>query len=296
MIQVFRTSQKKNSTNNHTTRSNLRKAMAVRMSNRANYSVGDRMTMWEVLERAAKTKFGYNIKVVKARWITKQVEDLSFIISVVKADPAPTEKSRTIADINMKEYFNPSDTSVDETTVRITKKNTRSLENRYQFSTTKGVSWGVGGNIGAQVMGLATAGGSASIGGSYGKQKSTTTENEQSQAHGFEIGYEQEEKICVQPHTKMKATITTYAMKYEQGYTIKLSLPKGVTLNLMYKNRCNQWCCGASLGRISASELLSELPGYSEEDDVVSFLQDGTLSWIGEGSKVEKSVEPLSVI
>ena len=254
----------------------------------------EKVTMWEVFERAAKNKFGYNIRVVKARWVTKQVEDLSFEITVVKADPAPTEKSRTIADINMKEYFNPSDTSVDETTVRITKKNTRSLESRYQFSTTKGVSWDVGGNIGAQVMGLATAGVSGSIGGSYGRQKSTTSENEQSQAHGFEIGYEQEEKIYVQPHTKVKATITTYAMKYEQGYTIKLGLPKDVTLNLMYKNRCNQWFCGASWGRISASELLNELPGYSEEDDKVSFLQEGTLSWIGEGSKVEKIVEPLS--
>jgi len=62
----------------------------------------------------------------------------------------------------------------------------------------------------------------------------------------------------------------------------------------MYKTRCNQWFCGANWGRIAAADLLSELPGYSEEDDKVSFLQEGTLSWIGEGSKVEKIVEPLS--
>ena len=145
-------------------------------------------------------------------------------------------------------------------------------------------------------MGLATAGASGSIvEGNGGRKKFITSKKEQKQAPGFEMIYEQQEKICIQPNTKVKATITTYAMKYEQGYTIKLSLPKEVTLNLMYNNRCSQWFfCGASWGRISAAELLGELPGYSEEDDKVSFLQEGTLSWIGEGSKVEKIVESLT--
>jgi len=62
----------------------------------------------------------------------------------------------------------------------------------------------------------------------------------------------------------------------------------------MYKNSCHQWFCRASRGRITAVELLSEFLEYSEEDEKVSFLQEGTLSWIGEGSKVEKIVEPLS--
>ena len=40
-------------------------------------------------------------------------------------------------------------------------------------------------------------------------------------------------------------------------------------------------CCGANWGRLWASDLLSELSGYSEDDEMVSFLQNGTLSWIG---------------
>ena len=79
-------------------------------------------------------------------------------------------------------------------------------------------------------------------------------------------------------------------MKYEQGYTIKISLPKDFSMSVMYKN----WCCGANWGRLWASDLLSELPGYSEDDEMVSFLQNGTLSWIGEGSKIDKTVEPLT--
>ena len=169
-----------------------------------------------------------------------------------------------------------------------------SFGNRYQFSTTEGVNWNLGGNIGAQVMGVAMAGGNASFGASYGKQKSTTTESEQNEARGTEFSYEQEEKILVQPMTKVTALITTYAMKYEQGYTIKISLPKDFSLSDMYKNRWNQMCCGANWGRLWASDLLSELPGYSEDDEMVSFLQNGTLSWIGEGSKIDKTVEPLT--
>ena len=107
------------------------------------------------------------------------------------------------------------------------------------------------------------------------------TQNEQNEARGTEFSYEQKEKILVQPMTKVTALVTTYAMNYEQGYIIKISLPKDFSLSVMYKNRWNQMCCGANWGRLWASDLLSELPGYSEDDEMVSFLQNGTLSWIG---------------
>ncbi len=96
----------------------------------------NRLTMWEVFERAAKRKYGSDITVVKASWITKQVRGLEFEISVVKVDSEPREKTRTTADIHMKEYLNPSDKAEDETIVRISKKRTTSLGSRYQFSST----------------------------------------------------------------------------------------------------------------------------------------------------------------
>ena len=185
--------------------------MAVQMSDYSNsYSVDKRLTMMEVFERAARTKFGDDIRVVKARWITKQVEELDFEVSVVKTDPAPTEKNCTIADITTKEYFNPSDTSMDETVINLTKKNMRPVGKLYQFSTRKGVNWDLGGSFGAQMMGLATAGACGSIvEGNGGRKKFITSKKEQKQAPGFEMIYEQQEKICIQPNTKVKATITT---------------------------------------------------------------------------------------
>ena len=186
--------------------------MATRMSSYSTSRAKDeRLTMWEVFEGAAKARYGSQIKVVKAPWVTKQINNLGFEVSVVRADLEPKEKTRTTADINMKEYINDSDKSVDETIVRVSKKRLRSFGNHYQFSTTEGVNWNLGGNIGAQVMGVAMAGGNASFGASYGKQKSTTTESEQNEARGTEFSYEQEEKILVQPMTKVTALITTYS-------------------------------------------------------------------------------------
>ena len=200
-------------------------------------SQGERLTLWELYERAAKNKYGQHIHVMETHWAMQLVENLGFEVAVIHSDPEPTEKTRIIADINMKEYINYSDKGVDETLVRVAKKKTQSLGSRYQFSATKGVNWGVGGNIGAQVMGLAMAGVSAGIGGNYSKEKSTTTEAEQNEAKSVEFCYEQEEKIMVPPMTKIFARITSYAMKYEQGYTIKISLPKSLSINVLYKNR-----------------------------------------------------------
>ena len=97
--------------------------MATRMSSYSNSRAKDeRLTMWEVFERATKTRYGSQIKVVKAPWVTKQINNLGFEVSVVRADLEPKEKTRTMVDINMKEYINNSDKSVDETIVRVSKK------------------------------------------------------------------------------------------------------------------------------------------------------------------------------
>ncbi len=180
---------------------------------------------WELFENAAKRQYGASIKVVKTSWATSKLNDLNFEISVVSADPKPIEARRTIIDINMKEYTNRCEKEVDETMVKVTKTSSKSTGSRYNFSTTKGVDWGIGGNIGAQVMGLAMVGGSASVSGNYGKHKSTTNEKEETQNDMFGFSYEQQEKIMVPPMSHVKAKITTYSMKYEQGYTIKFSLP-----------------------------------------------------------------------
>ena len=83
----------------------------------------------------------------------------------------------------------------------------------------------------------------------------------------------------------VKAKITTYSMKYEQGYVVKFSLPSSLRISVAYKTQCQQMLCGFNNRYITAAELCASLP---------SFLQPGTLSWIGEGSTIDKQVEPLN--
>ncbi len=256
------------------------------------------VTFWQLFERAAKQKYGQNICVVKTDDHETKVNNIDFQLSVVAMDPKPSEKTRTIVDINMKEYINYGKVAQDESVVQINKKSSKTEGGRYTFSSTKGVNFGFGGNIGAQVMGAAVAGGSIGISGHYDKSKSTTEEAEKSSTEGTEYCYNQEEKIVVPPGTRVKATITTYRMKYEIKYTIKLSVGRNEYLRMAYRNTCQRHlCCGVfrSSGWVNIRDMFSTLPNYNpdDEDETASFTQDGVLSWVGEGCSVEKFEEPL---
>lgn len=109
---------------------------------------------------------------------------------------------------------------------------------------------GIGGNIGAQVMGLAMAGGSASVSANYGRHTSTTTGNEQLVDNNLSFSYSQEEKISVSPGTRVKARITTYSVRYEQKYTLKFSIDSTLNVPLTYKTRCQQTCFGKNIGYV----------------------------------------------
>ena len=255
----------------------------------------DTVTFWELYERAAKNQYGENIRVIKTPWAKKLIDDLNFEVSVVDAEQTPKETSRTIIDINMKEYTNRGQKEIDETMVKVSKSTSKTKGSRYSFSTTKGVNWGIGGNIGGQVMGLAMGGGSASISANYGRHKSTTTGKEESEDNCFTISYEQEEKISVAPGTRVKARITSYTMKYEQRYTLKFSIPSSLNIPVTYRTRCQQMCFGIcrNAGFVNITQMLQTLPNYCIEEGMATFTQDGILSWIGEGSSVDKSEEPL---
>ncbi len=257
----------------------------------------DTSTLWQLFEQAAKERYGENIRVVKTDLFETMVNNIDLQLSVVAMDQKPSEKTRTIVDINMKEYINYGKVAQDESVVRINKKTSKTERDRYTFSTTKGINFGVGGNFGAQVMGAAVAGGSIGINGHYDKSKSTTKETEKSTSEGTEYCYNREEKIVVPPGTCVKATITTYRMRYEMNYTMKLSVDRNAFLQVVYKTPCQHLCFGVfrSSGYVNIRDMFSTLPNYNpeDEDDTASFTQDGALSWVGEGCSVEKTEEPL---
>ena len=179
--------------------------------------------------------------------------------------------------------------------VRVSKGTSTVKGDRYHFSTTTGVDFGVGGNIGAKVMSLAQAG----VDAHFNKSKSKTEGTEITNEKGFTFSYEQEEKIKVPPGKTAKVKITTYSMKYEMNNTLKFRAKKSVSFPVRYRTSCQQAFLGicSRTGFVNICDLISSLPNYNgnDEKNTASFTQDGTISWIGEGCKVDKMEEDGTV-
>ncbi len=114
--------------------------------------------------------------------LSKETCLIDLQLSVVAMEPKPSEKTRTIININMKEYVNHGKVAQDKGIIQINKKSFKTEGDRYSFSTTKGINFGVGGHFGAQVMGAAVAGGSIGISGHYDKSKSIRLKKQSSRA------------------------------------------------------------------------------------------------------------------
>ena len=203
------------------------------------------------------------------------------------------ETRRTIVDVNLKEYTNYGQKGDDESTFKVIKMITQSQGNHFQFSDTKGSSWDVGGNIGAQVIGMAMVGVTGGMSASYGRNKSSTAGKEQSEDTSASVSYEQEERMRVPPGTRVKAKITSFKVKYEQQYTIKFGVNSWINIPVTYKMRCQQFCFGTNSGTVNVTQILNTLPGYSLEGSKATLSVVGTVSWISDGFSVDKSEESL---
>jgi len=91
-------------------------------------------------------------------------------------------------------------------------------------------------------------------------------------------------------------------IRYSFHYTLQFSALQSEEISIKFRTKfqdywggCCLGCCVSS-GIITARELLTAmpLPGFSEDSNWVHFTQDGVLSWVGDGSKVQKVEHPLS--
>ena len=252
------------------------------------------VTFWQLYERAAKARYGDNIRIVKNDYYKKEVGSIidEFELSIVHKEKEPREVKRTIVDINMKEYENHGAKSQDESHVKMEKLTSTTKGERYTFSTTKGVDYGVDANIGLKLK-LVDLG----VKATYKKSKSKTEQTEQTSQEVYSFSYNQDEKIAVPPGMCVKAKITTYRMKYDMDYTLKFSINRDATIPLCYRNTCQHFLFDMcrSYGRVNVRDMIRTLPDFIEEDEdnMASYTQPGTLSWVGEGCSVDKKEAPL---
>ena len=257
--------------------------MATEMSSFSS-SNNQSMTLWDLYERAAKLMYGDDIVVLKTPGILHILREMCFTLSVESADRQVTERTRTVVDITHKEYTNRSDKEVDETIVKAHKR-FAGTGNQCSFRPQNGVNWGIQGDIGAKVRGLSMSGGCVIVGG-----VESHVWEEEIQGN-FVYDYDHEEKIKIPPQTKVKVVVTTSAIKYEQNYTLRFSIPSNFALSVKYKSYCNRLCCGTTDGCVTAAQIFHTLPTYHEQNGMSIFYQQGTLCWMGEAKNIEKNLE-----
>ena len=262
-----------------------------------------RVTFRDLLFEAAKAEYGQNITVRDTVLTSNHLEAFknSISIKVLRRDDKPSPVGRTIVDISTKEFKNyaaedgKDPTARDTTKATVTKSTATSKGRNYEFTSTQGVSWDIGGNVGLQILAMGMAGGSFGVGGKYGrnKSKSETVGSNLEESLGFE--YSQEETICVPPGKKVHVTITTYTVQYRLNYTLEFSVPKSGSVFVSYSKSCCCGLCSDTHSRyIPYSRIVRTLPNFREDNQNAYFTEEGFLSWIGESCEVDKREAPVS--
>ena len=265
------------------------------------------LSVASLLEEAARIKYGRRISFLWTSATDAQLKHFwdNLRISIRPVDTEPREVGRSIVDITTKDYVNSGSES-DESTIEIYKPAGIAKGTSAEWYVQNGLTWGVSSTIGTNIMRLAAL---VPVRGTVGAVGSITKRRLEEEALGHTLSadtlsftYKREEKIVVPPRSKVTVTITSYAIRYSFHYTLQLSALQSEAISIKFRTPfqdcwggCCPGCCTSS-GFITARELLtaSLLPGYCEESDWVHFTQDGVLSWVGDGSKVQKIEQRLS--
>ena len=253
--------------------------------------------LWKLVKDAAKEKFGRNIIMVESESTLKKLGDLDFEIKVLRHEKEPREVRRTVIDITEKNYTNHSKTDSDETVLSGKKDDPRPEENRFDFTTTFLDNWElIHKKIGALVIELARKGETLSI-----KRHTDRIEKLAATDRDITNHYQQEEKILVQPMSRVRAKSISYAIKYHQDYALEISTKAAFIIPVRYITRCQQLCCcicmpcgcPTTTGLVTAAELLQSLPEFKIRNGIASFVQEGTLSFMGNGTQIDKKSYPI---
>ena len=261
----------------------------------------------DILEEAAKIKYGRRIHFL--RTAATDAELLRFWnnlrISIRPVDTEPREVGRSTVDVVTKDYIN-NGSEQDVSVIELSKPAGIAKGSSAEWYVKNGLSWSVSSNVGGNIMRLAAM---VPVSGTVGAVGSITKQRLEEDAIGHTLSadslmfrYKKEERVVVPPHSKVTVSIISYAIRYSFNYTLQLSALATDIISIKFRTPCQAcWacccivCCTSS-GFITARELLTavQLPGYSEGSRWVHFMQDGVLSWVGDGVKVQKEELSLS--
>ena len=251
------------------------------------------------LVRAAKAKYGRDIFVLGAT----QSELAGFWEDAVnyraiKISEEPTPKARTIIDIDTKSHLNDreEDEEVDapdrndQFEITSKKGNTQSNTKTYQLKFDESYKFEIGGSLNLKPQFFNMAGGGIGISGSFTKEKSQGLTSGSEQNETLSQEYQLVEQLVVPPKTKVKATIKSYAVTYEGKSVTEVSAPKWARIPVHYRTMSSRQFGGILIttGYITARELFRGRPNFREEEEMVYFVEETTVSYLGEDVEIVK--------
>ena len=265
---------------------------------------------------AMKKKYGRDIFVigVSSQQLSAFLNGMSYhTIGTTR----PVEVGRSVVDIDCKSHTNTAKENgevdehsdkkpedwYDEFEITSKKDSSQKKSKSYNLTLESSTTKSIGGNLGIKVGGSGffnmaaapTAEGTAGISGSYSKTTTQTSTKEKSEEESLSHGYEVVDSLKVPPKTKVVAMITTWAVTYESTTTTEVTVDTTHVLPVRYRTMFSRQLGGiiTSTGMLTAQDLFGEEDGFKCGEYLVTFRQQGKISYLGEEVEVVKQKIPI---
>ena len=174
----------------------------------------------------------------------------------------------------------------------ITNKKGSSHSNKktYQLKFDESYTYQVGGSLDLKPHFFNMAGSGIGINCSRTKEKSQGLTSGSEENETLSQEYQLVERLVVPPKTKVKATIKSYAVTYEGKSVTEVSARKWAHIPVRYRTMLSRQLGGIliTIGYITARELFRGRPNFREEEEMVYFEEETTVSYLGEDVEIVK--------
>ena len=224
----------------------------------------------------------------------------------------PVEEGRAVVDIDCRCHKNTADVGIekddsdekpedwfDEFSITSSKDvgttNSKSYQLQLNSSTTKGANFnfkiaGAGFfNVAAPSVGLT---------GSYSTTTGTSLTTGSARVDRLSQGYQIVDTLKIPPKTKVKATITTWAVTYTTETVTEFTVDANAELSVHYRTYNSRKRYGGIFVKkvcITAKELFCNELDYKCIDGTVTFKRKGTISYLGEEVEIIKERDPCTL-
>ena len=224
----------------------------------------------------------------------------------------PVEEGRAVVDIDCRCHKNTANLEArvddleekpadwfDEFEITSSKGRGTTKTKSYQLQLSSSTNKGANFNLkiaGAGFFNVAAP--SIGLTGSYSTTQGTSLTSGWSGEEKLSQGYQIVDTLKIPPKTKVKATITTWAVTYVSETMTEFSVDANVELNVRYRTNHSRSRYGGIFIqkiRITAKELFCNESDFKCIDGIVTFKRKGSVIYLGEEVEIIKERDPCTL-